>query len=101
MKCYVFVYGTLCDAKVQKQVLGYEPSSSHNAITGFRLERIELDNIHYPIMVQYPLSETRISGLCLEINDDDLLLLDDYETSAYRRIRVKLADGFRAWMYCK
>jgi hypothetical protein len=37
----------------------------------------------------------------LAVNDKELARIDRYETSAYRRIEIRLLSGKQAWVYCQ
>jgi gamma-glutamylcyclotransferase (GGCT)/AIG2-like uncharacterized protein YtfP len=101
MKCYVFAYGTLCNANVRKQVLGYDPPAFSCEVKGFRLEKIQLETEEYPILVENSGCTGTIQGSFFEVDEEDLLLLDAYETNAYRRKKTKLSNGIKSWVYYK
>ena len=52
MNCYVFAYGTLRDAKVRKEVLGYSPVDFPARLRGFSMSRIVLYGMSYPIILE-------------------------------------------------
>jgi gamma-glutamylcyclotransferase (GGCT)/AIG2-like uncharacterized protein YtfP len=101
MKCYVFVYGTLRSSKVRKQILGYDPVCIPSSLKGFRKESVQLDGIEYPILTGNQSSDQGIEGDVIELSETELPLLDDYETNAYRRRKVRLENNLIAWVYYK
>lgn len=99
MKELLFVYGTLNDPKVQKEVLGREIAGQTDSLAGFKKEEITIDSETYPILV--PEENSLVEGRALELTSGQLTKVDDYETTAYRRIRVKLQSGRDACVYVK
>jgi gamma-glutamylcyclotransferase (GGCT)/AIG2-like uncharacterized protein YtfP len=99
MDCYVFAYGTLLDAKVRNDILGYSTSICNSKIQGFHMKKIRLGGRIYPILVEDHGSEIWIEGGYFKINPKDLKRLDDYESPAYRRKLVKTAEGVPVWIY--
>jgi len=95
----LFVYGTLKDAKVQLSVLGRVVSMHDDVLIGYSKGQIKINGKNYPIAV--PDSSSEIAGKVLEVSNKELLLLDDYETKAYERIKVKLASNQNSWVYCQ
>jgi gamma-glutamylcyclotransferase (GGCT)/AIG2-like uncharacterized protein YtfP len=101
MKCYVFAYGTLRNAKVRKQILGCDPPSFPSTLSGFRLEKLTLDREVYPVAVEDSSSSAIIAGDYFEVDEKDLILLDVYESEMYWRKIITLDNGINAWVYCK
>ncbi|HSE61405.1 MAG TPA: gamma-glutamylcyclotransferase family protein [Candidatus Saccharimonadales bacterium] len=95
----LFTYGTLQDPEVQKQVFGRVADMHSDALKGYRKSVIKLKGKVYPIAV-YDASSL-IEGMTLEATQEEILMMDKYETSAYKRIEVTLASGQRAWVYCR
>ena len=101
MKCYVFAYGTLLDAKVRKDVIGYETTAYPATLKGYSLDRVVIDQVSYPALVVDNTTNNRVQGEIFEIEQNDLILLDRYETKSYQRILVSLESGLKAWTYIK
>jgi gamma-glutamylcyclotransferase (GGCT)/AIG2-like uncharacterized protein YtfP len=99
MKQIVFAYGTLKEKAIRKELLGYESESVPATLKGFSLGAIVLDNVEYPIIRENPSSDEIINGEYFVVNENDLEKLDAYESSAYRRILVKLENHQVAWVY--
>lgn len=96
----VFVYGTLMDARIRFEILGYDTLAQPDALLGFTLGQIQIGNTSYPILDKSE-EGMPISGLVFYTNGNGLSLLDEYETKEYRRIRVKLVSGRNAWVYVR
>ncbi|MBN1951279.1 MAG: gamma-glutamylcyclotransferase [Bacteroidales bacterium] len=99
MKCYIFAYGTLCDVKVRKDVIGYVSDAKPSSLKGFTMSEIVLEHISYPVIVEDRLAEDSLEGIIFQIEEEDLQKLDAYETNAYRRIQITTMTGETAWTY--
>ncbi len=94
----LFVYGTLTAPARQRAIIGRAAASAPAALDGYHKDEIRLGLHTYPIA--RPRAGARLEGLVLEVTEAELALFDRYETDAYRRVRVTLADGAEAWLYC-
>lgn len=94
----LFVYGTLRDPVVQQAVFGRIIQGTPDGLEGWRKTEMTFPDGTFPIIVAD--SSSRVDGLILEVTPDELARGDIYETDAYRRIRVRLASGAEAWVYC-
>jgi gamma-glutamylcyclotransferase (GGCT)/AIG2-like uncharacterized protein YtfP len=98
----LFVYGTLRDPILRERITGRSiVSFKHSYLKGFRHETIVLDGIIYPILVEDTNSIAPVEGELIEITQEELTLMDEYEGSEYRRIKIILKDGGKAWTYVK
>lgn len=95
----VFVYGTLRDPKIRRRILGTNPATTPSSLLGFRMSTITLDGVIYPILIEDPGCQEIVNGEYFKVDDKGLLLLDDYESDAYRRKIVTLEDGVQSWVY--
>lgn len=95
----VFVYGTLQDPNVQKKVLKRTCVLEEDLLTGYRKGQVQINGNTYPIAIVS--KNNKVHGKVLEATKEEVLLLDEYETAAYKRIRVSLASGQTAWVYCR
>lgn len=95
----LFVYGTLKDAEVQKQVFGRVAGGVRDALEGYKKSEIIIDGETYPVIA--PDGGSVVEGMVIEISQEELKLTDEYETSAYKRIEVSLVSRTRAWVYVK
>jgi gamma-glutamylcyclotransferase (GGCT)/AIG2-like uncharacterized protein YtfP len=101
MKSYLFVYGTLTDEKLRKEILGYDTKLYPCNLFGFKMSSIVLSGFEYPILIADPENFESIEGGYFELSETDLHKLDTYESDAYRRSLVKLENGIIAWVYHK
>lgn len=95
----LFVYGTLRDENVQKKVFGRIAKSARDALVGYKKSEIVIGGETYPVLV--PDSGSIIEGRVLEISPKELKLIDEYETDAYKRVKVVLKSGESVWVYVK
>ncbi len=93
----LFVYGTLKEHDVQRNVFGRVASSVPDSLEGFRMSLIAQGGATYPIIL--PEADGVIDGLVLEVTTEELALIDRYETEDYKRVRVTLVSGTEAWVY--
>lgn len=95
----LFTYGTLQIPRVQSAVFGRIVSGTPDTLTGFYKGEIQLGAHIYPILKPDPTS--RVVGLVIEVTTAELALIDRYEGSEYRRVRVRLESGNESWVYCE
>ena len=95
----LFVYGTLQDPAVQTRVFGRTTEGVPDRLAGYRKAEIAIDGSTYPIAQLDRASS--IDGRILEVTPDELVAIDQYEGSEYRRLRVRLRSGAEAWVYCE
>ncbi len=93
----LFVYGTLMLPEVQEAVIGRRVVGRPDRLAGFRRSTIRLGGNEYPII--HPAADGMVDGVVLEVTPAELRRIDAYETSAYRRTRVRLVSGMEAWVY--
>ncbi len=99
MKARLFVYGTLQNTSIQKEVLGRTTPAIPDILEDFKLSKIQLGNNWYPLAI--PSKGNEITGLVLDIDESDFPALDFYESNAYQRKRLKLKSNRMAWVYLK
>jgi gamma-glutamylcyclotransferase (GGCT)/AIG2-like uncharacterized protein YtfP len=95
----LFVYGTLKDSRVQRSVIGRVDGGIADTLAGYTLTDIQVGQFAYPFIVAD--ENGSVDGLVLAVNDKELARIDRYETSAYRRIEIRLLSGKQAWVYCQ
>lgn len=105
---YLFSYGTLRESRVQNELFGRRLTGSTDRLAGYRLKEIEITDLDFLAgggdERQRTLIETResgdsVEGTAFEVTYDELLRVDEYEPSEYRRAEVTLASGKEAWVY--
>ena len=105
---YLFSYGTLQLAAVQKANFGRTKPMRSDALPGFRVELITITDRdvietsgsdQHPILRHTADAADIVDGSVLELTSDELLAADANEVDDYRRIEVALVSGCRAWVY--
>ena len=93
---YLFAYGTLQQADVQRATFGRLLQGEDDALVGF--QRSTARGHLNAAFTGRP--EDRIAGVVFEITDADLSAADQYEQRAsFARIAGTLASGKQAWVY--
>ena len=87
MTASLFIYGTLLNPLVQKQVLGRHGPGEPDTLAGYKKYSIRLATGVYPII------RPETGGLV------ELALIDRYEGDAYQQKKVTLVSGRWAWVY--
>jgi len=95
----LFIYGTLLEPKVQKEVLGKNPYGSPDTLIGYRVMYHDFGVGVYPIIV--PEDYSNVKGSVFQVTSEELKIIDAYETDDYRRELVELESGLKAWVYFK
>ena len=96
----LFVYGTLKDARVQRNVFFREIKDGvPTTIHGYKIEELTLGGVIYPALV--PHKKGIVEGILLTITPLELKLIDHYETSAYKRESILLDNDIHCWVYLK
>jgi gamma-glutamylcyclotransferase (GGCT)/AIG2-like uncharacterized protein YtfP len=93
-KCLVFAYGLLKP--------GHAPPRSLSHHWNDRIPGRLYDLGSYPAAVDVGHSPHWIEGVTMEIDDDELAALDEFEdveSGEYRRVLVTTEQGFTAWVY--
>jgi len=94
----LFVYGTLKDPKVQKEVIISREISGETAVLNdYAKSEIGIDGQNYPVLV--PKKGSSVDGIMLNLRPEELARIDEYETEAYKRELVKLDNRKEAWSY--
>lgn len=92
----LFVYGTLNDPDVQTKLIGRTIVGVPDHLSGFRRDT----TLFPPYPVAMPDSQHAIDGYIIEVTEQELAILDDYEGIEYIRIELMLDSGKQAWVYC-
>ena len=93
----LFVYGTLQDPAVQQRLIGRTITGTPDVLDGYFKSSMFMSDGIYPLVI--PRHKQEVSGLVLEVTPEELLAMDVYETTAYRRVRVPLRSGRESWVY--
>lgn len=96
----LFVYGSLRNRFVQDEVFGRVPHTMTPAtLPDYMRSTVTIGETRYPTILPHP--HGHVHGFVYEVNGEELLKIDRYETKAYARTSVTLADGTTAWAYVK
>ncbi len=95
----LFAYGTLADSEVQMRVWGRLTPGQSDSLSGYRKSEIETVDGKYPLII--PNAENSVSGLIIEVSDEELAKIDEYEGKEYKRIEIITENNVRAWVYAK
>lgn len=93
-KCLVFAYGLLKP--------GHTPPRSVSQHWPDRIPGLLYDLGNYPAGIQLGHAASWIEGITMELDQDELDLLDEFEdveSGEYRRIVVTSEQGFDVWAY--
>ncbi len=93
----LFVYGTLQDSAVQQRIIGRVVAGTPDTLEGFFKSQMSMSDGVFPLVI--PRHGHEVAGLVLELTAEELLKMDVYETTAYRRVRVPLRSGRETWVY--
>ncbi len=96
----IFVYGTLCDPKIRKKILGRDVLKiADDNLDGFKMSSISDEGFCYPILVKEVNSKELIKGEIFEVTTAEMQILDKYEGDLYVRVEYVLNSGTKAWVY--
>jgi gamma-glutamylcyclotransferase (GGCT)/AIG2-like uncharacterized protein YtfP len=93
MQEHLFVYGTLKDPEIQQHLVGRTIEGTPDRLSGYRSHFL----LNYPTAL--PDANGWVHGLILTVTPQELNRFDEYEGTAYERVRVCLESGAEAWMY--
>lgn len=107
MKECLFSYGTLQKAKVQIDLFGRVLEGSAEILRGYKISIVEITDEtflskgggKYQKTLMISDDNDIVDGTALEITEEELLLADEYEPKNYKRIKVMLESGKKAWIY--
>lgn len=106
----MFSYGTLQDEAVQLATFGRRLSGEPEALEGFRIDHLMIEDeeviaasgLRYHLIISAsgnPLDV--VTGTGFSITYAELLSADAYEVDDYKRVRVELKSGRKAWVYIR
>lgn len=96
----LFVYGTLLAPETREAVFGRPvPYIEPDTISGFEIEGLLIEDVSYPALIRS--KSSMVHGGIVVIHEDELKLLDEYETDEYSRLYIRLMSGKQAWVYVK
>jgi len=98
-KNLLFIYGTLLNKNIQIKLLGKiikgDPDTFNNhKITEIIIEEEKYPNIYFSI-------NSEVNGMVIRVTKEELSIIDKYETNTYKRVKIVLVSGNKAWVYKK
>ena len=102
----LFSYGTLQKDKVQLELFGRLLNGAKDILKDYKIASIEIKDESFLAkgeekyqLTLIPSKDNIIEGTVFEISEAELLLADKYEPDNYKRIKVALQSGKKAWIY--
>lgn len=96
----LFVYGTLRNPAVQRKIIGRETPGESAVLKGYKKDHIWIHKHIYPLLRQA--SKSKVKGEIIKVTRAELATIDNYETSAYRRVLVDVSGGDKqVWAYVR
>lgn len=108
MSEYLFSYGTLQDEETQLNLFGRTLKGSSDILEDYKITTIEIVDNFFLAKGEDKFQKTLIpTGICgdfvegtvFELSEQELSLLDEYEPKNYKRMRIILKSGKKAWIY--
>jgi len=108
MKEYLFSYGTLQKKNVQSDLFGRLLTGSNDILRGYKTSSIKITDKSFLAKgeQEYQLTtvvsnnkDDSIEGTVFEVSAEELLVADKYEPANYKRVKVELDSGKKAWIY--
>jgi len=105
---FLFSYGTLQSAAVQRANFGRTLNSKADALVGYRVVTVQIHDQDFIAKngagpqnnLEYTGNASDIvEGAVLEITKAELEQADTYEPAEYKRKLVRLKSGVSAWVY--
>jgi gamma-glutamylcyclotransferase (GGCT)/AIG2-like uncharacterized protein YtfP len=91
----LFAYGTLQFTEILGVLLGRLPEHRPGAAAGWRAAA--LDGRVYPGLVR---ADATVTGRVITgLTDEELRVIDEYESGPYELVRLTLDDGSEGWTY--
>jgi gamma-glutamylcyclotransferase (GGCT)/AIG2-like uncharacterized protein YtfP len=93
----LFVYGTLLEPAIQKNVIGRLVPAEEDGIEGYIKTTIELSCGNFPAIMKK--DGGVVTGRILELTQAELELCDLYEGEDYKREKIITHRGIEVWVY--
>ncbi len=104
----LFSYGTLQTESVQLSTFGRRLSGSPDALVGYRLRMIKIEDQDFVMTSGAEYHRTLeftgnssdfVEGTVFSVTQKELEQADAYEPDGYKRFEIKLRSGTKAWTY--
>lgn len=99
----LFAYGSLQDEEIQQAVFKRTLQGEADSLYGYELIRIRIPDdpggTFYPAVKASNDKNSIVKGMVFKLEDKELPLADRYEGNSYRREKLMLDSGTKAWVY--
>ena len=104
----LFSYGTLQTESVQLSTFGRILSGNRDALVGYRLRMIKIDDQDFVVTSGAEYHRTLeftgipsdlVEGTVFSVTQQELEQADAYEPDGYERMQIELRSGTKAWTY--
>lgn len=98
----IFSYGTLWDPIIQKSVFGrtFDIDQDMDYISGWDIINVKMYDDYYNVLIPGD-SSSVIMGAIVNIPEELLDVVDEYEGKEYKRISIKTMTGNDCQVYVK
>ena len=105
---WLFSYGTLQQADVQRATFGRLLEGRPDALPGYATSLVEIRDpevvarsgkTHHPIVRRSSNPHDMVAGHVFKITTAELAAADAYEVDDYKRVAVRLRSGLEAFVY--
>lgn len=95
---YLFTYGSLQEAEIQLQLFGRIIKGEKDTLIGYKIAKEKYQGT-YPLLFHSKNKNDILKGKVYKLRNTELEKADSYEGPDYKRIKVTLASGNKAWVY--
>jgi gamma-glutamylcyclotransferase (GGCT)/AIG2-like uncharacterized protein YtfP len=105
---HLFAYGTLQTETVQLSTFGRRLEGQPDSLVGYSLKMIQIEDQNFAATsgtahhrnLQFTGSASdSVEGTVFKVTMKELEQADAYEPADYKRVRVQLRSGLKAWVY--
>ena len=97
----LFVYGNLKKPEIQRKVIGRVAELTEDSIKGYKQSTIYIKGEIFPILTSSKNPLDFVFGSVIEVTEEELKKIDDYETDEFKRKEVVLVSRKDSWVYVK
>ncbi len=93
----LFTYGSLMDNNRRFEVLGRNIEGKKDILDNWKLTKHSVFYDSYPAII--PQNGEFVKGIVFDVNNNDLIKLDRYETILYKKIKVLTKNNIECLVY--
>lgn len=96
----IFSYGTLTNINIQIFEFGmtFSMSTQRHHVSGWELDVVSIGNDVFNTLIPSSVDKI-VGGWLLDVPENKLSLIDDYEGSEYKRIKLTTLEGVDCFIY--